>query len=373
MKIHLISSSEVPEDFTDGVISLLRSINGPVEFFKEDNKLRWQDDELADIDWEEEEYFHKKSSKLMSFDAEFSMKSSNIVTWPDIFSKTTEYRKNNSIAEDEHIVVLTSHANEYNWFSAGNPNGSYEYFVHTGMWEKFFDCDPRFPVAYELISIPLQVAMFGSYTNLEENSHQKARGCVNDFCRNKKEIVLKMRTGDICQECVDLIISENVDPALVDQAFKVFDSIKSHMLFRERYKITRQPYRLEIRGNNKRFYLPDLSDAKISLSPMERAVYLLVLSHPEGIPISHFPDHQEELKRYYSSTSVEGSIVEINHRVSAICENQDNLLSQILTRIKRKYTDLVGEEMAESYAIKGERGEPRRIDLERDNVIQGLA
>ncbi len=125
------------------------------------------------------------------------------------------------------------------------------------------------------------------------------------------------------------------------------------MLFRERYKITRQPSRQEIRDRNYRLYLPDLRDIMIPLSSMERAVYLLILNHPDGIPVSHLPDHANELKQYYNKTSVEGSVATIRERIIAITENQDNLLNQIFSRIKRKFISIVSEEMAGAYIIRG--------------------
>lgn len=371
MKIHVIRSEEVSESFYDEVMSMLGSFRGPAAFIRDDNKLSWQNDELEDIDWDDEEYFKKKEIEYsISTNACMISESRYIARWPDIFEKTAEYRRKEQIPDDELIVMLTSHNNEYNWFSAGNPDGSQDFFVHTGMWDLFIDSDPRFPVVYQLLALALRMAMFGSYSSYAKNTHKDTRGCINDFCKDKRDIVMKMRTGDICRQCTDRIISENVDPALVRQVLDGFDSIRSHMLFRERYKITRKPYRLEVRGNNKRLYLPELADTKIPLSPMERAVYLLMLNHPEGMPLSHFPDFRDELKRYYSSTSVEGSVATLNERVNAICENQDNLLSQIISRIRRKFTVLVGEEMAESYIIKGERGEARRVELDRAMVEQ---
>ena len=369
MNVHLLRSSEVSELFIEQVYSILSSFTGPVNYIPEDKKLRWQDIELEELDWEDEEYFKKKQVEYHVSDLLMSPEREFVVKWDDIFSKTSEYRKNNSIPDDEYIVILTDHANEHNWFSAGAPSGAMDFFVHTGMWENFLDCDPRFPVVYQVNSLPLKMAMYDSYSRLAENAHRDARGCINDLCMDKREIVMKMRTGDICQDCVERIVSRKVDPALVSQTLQVMDSVRSHMLFRERYKITRQPSRLEIRGNNLRFYLPDLGNIKVPLSPMERAVYLLILNHPEGIPVSHFPDFLDELKRYYSKTSVEGSVATIRERVVAITENQDSLLSQIISRIKSKFIDLVGQDLAEAYIIKGERGEARRIGLDRGLLL----
>ena len=121
------------------------------------------------------------------------MESSQVYKWSDIFTKTAEYRSREQIPTEDLIVILTSHANEHNWFSAGNPDGSLDFFVHTGMWERFLDSDPRFPVVYQLLALPLRVSMFGSYASYAKNTHKEARGCINDFCLDKRDIVMKMR------------------------------------------------------------------------------------------------------------------------------------------------------------------------------------
>jgi hypothetical protein len=184
MKIHVIRSEEVTESFYDEVLSMLGSFRGPVRFIREDEKLRWQDGELDDIDWDDEEYFKKKEIEFsMLENACMASENRYIARWPDIFEKTYDYRCREQIPDDELVVKLTSHA---------------------------------------------------------KHTHKDTRGCINDFCKDKRDIVMKMRTGDICRQCTGRIMSENVDPALVRQVFGGFDSIRSHMLFRERYKITRK-------------------------------------------------------------------------------------------------------------------------------------
>jgi len=368
MKVHLLRSSEVPGSFIDQVLSVLEQYKGPVEFIREDGRLGWQENELEELDLGDEEYFKKKEVEYLTNESRICFKFNRVFRWPDVFTKTSGYRKNNSIPDDELIVILTEHANENNWFSAGEPGGVMDFFIHTGMWDSYLDCRPLFPVVYELISIPLQISMFGSYAALIKNAHRDSRGCINDFCDNKKDVIMKMRTGDICPECTERIISGNVDPALVSQAFRVVDAVRSGMLFRERYRLTRQPSKLAVRGWNHRIYLADQGDVRVSLSPMEAAVFLLLLKHPEGIKVSYFPDHIEELRWFYNRTSREGAVAAIDARVRAIAENRDNLLSQIFARIRRKFTDLIGNEMADAYVIKGESGAVRMIGLDRGLV-----
>ena len=55
MKIHVIRSEEVTESFYGEVMSMLGSFRGPAEFIREDGNISWQDDELRDLEWEDDE------------------------------------------------------------------------------------------------------------------------------------------------------------------------------------------------------------------------------------------------------------------------------------------------------------------------------
>ena len=51
-----------------------------------------------------------------------------------------------------------------------------------------------------------------------------------------------------------------------------------------------------------------------------------------------------------------------------MCANKNDCLSQVISRIRRKFEDAVPEEMAKQYVIGGESGRKRRIVIDRDLV-----
>ena len=52
-----------------------------------------------------------------------------------------------------------------------------------------------------------------------------------------------------------------------------------------------------------RFVLEDYNHREVELQPVHKAVYLLFLSHPEGIEFKKLSDYREELTRYYFATA----------------------------------------------------------------------
>ena len=52
-----------------------------------------------------------------------------------------------------------------------------------------------------------------------------------------------------------------------------------------------------------RFFLVDMGNREVELQPVHKAVYLLFLTHPEGIEFKRLGDYREELTRYYMATA----------------------------------------------------------------------
>ncbi len=219
MKIHLIRSSEVePHQFT-AIYDLIRQYPGPVQYIIHENPVEYSIDELEVEIWEEERIGREI---MLSDEIMFSLCEEHSITyvgWDSIFDHCNESRRKYRIPDKEPVVLLTDHANEYNWFSGSDQSGKLNMFVHTGMWDRFTFPDFRYPVVYLLAAIPLRLSMYDSFSESVKNYHQEPRGCMNDYCQDKKDIQLKLRTGDICPECRKRIHDRNVDNHLVAQVF----------------------------------------------------------------------------------------------------------------------------------------------------------
>ena len=117
---------------------------------------------------------------------------------------------------------------------------------------------------------------------------------------------------------------------------------------------------------NYRIILPDYGSAEVRLEPLHKAVYLLFLRHPEGIRFKELPDYREELAEIYYlmkrktqvKKKVERSIIDVidplNHSIIEKCARIKNAFQQITPH--------------EEYIITGEKGEVRRIMLDRSLV-----
>ena len=124
-------------------------------------------------------------------------------------------------------------------------------------------------------------------------------------------------------------------------------------------------YRLVIQGRG-RIFFPDYK-AKAYLNPVERTLFYLFLNHPEGIASDDLVLHWKELCRIYSR---ESSFADSNFRedkIESLCAESKTVFYATVSRIKRKFRDVLGDQNVEPFIIKKEKG--GRYKIESVNVI----
>jgi hypothetical protein len=56
--------------------------------------------------------------------------------------------------------------------------------------------------------------------------HETMRGCFYDFCLEKGQLDFKLRTGDICGDCMDVFTKIGVPEELLTQAINIMESLR---------------------------------------------------------------------------------------------------------------------------------------------------
>lgn len=123
-----------------------------------------------------------------------------------------------------------------------------------------------------------------------------------------------------------------------------------------------------------RFFLLDLGNREVELQPVHKAVYLLFLSHPEGIEFKRLGDYREELTRYYMATAKMMDKEKIIEGVGHLVNPLDNAINEKCSRIKKVFLEMMDEYMASYYIISGHTQKhiagSSRIWYERLKVIK---
>jgi hypothetical protein len=362
MNVHLIRTQDVTIDHYNDVLNLLRSFNGEVQF------VSHEEEQIIDLvttkNWKDEDEFIRQDYPKLSINQEMALGIVDFepisfpykekqVTWEDLFQVCRDHRLAHNIGESDIVFVLTSLGNEFNWFGAVDENMR-DIFLQTAHWSQFFGSavDGRFPVCYEVAAWLLRIRMFTRREDILNAMHQQSLGCMMDFCKKKKEIVVKMRTADICQDCLSIIGSRDLSRPFVQQMLEIMDGIRRHLLFRERSKYLNRPSRLEIRGYMHRIFLSELGDLEVLLNPKEKTLFIFFLKHPEGLLLAELPDHQAEIVGLYSRFSNRQDPAEIMRAVWRLINPVDQNQMQVLSRIRRRFKDLVGSNLSGYYTIE---------------------
>ena len=102
-----------------------------------------------------------------------------------------------------------------------------------------------------------------------------------------------------------------------------------------------------------RFFLVDFGNKEIELQPVHKAVYLLFLSHPEGIEFKRLGEYREELTCYYMQTARMMDKAKIMEGVDHLVNPLDNAINEKCSRIKKVFLEMMDEYMASYYIISG--------------------
>ena len=384
MKVHLIKDGDVGSETFSEVIDLLQAISGPIEFTCDNrNFINFEEDELLEKKVSDVKSFEKSisaplaySSKsqiamdnelsrpLKSFTFPFSRKTTK---WSTIFDKCNSYRTRNNISNSEFVILLTEVSNSNNWFASLDDKMPFNGFIHTADWNHFIKCLDSFPIAFEVIALILQKHIFHDYNELRTSVHLDPIGCINDMCIEKKDIKLKMRTADICLDCMNKLHGK-LSIAEIHQALSIMESLRVKMLFSQNFKQNVPLGKLLIDKRN-RIFLPDFGNIEIKLRPLEKTLFFLYLKHPDGIGLSFLCDYKQELYDIYTSLSSIGDFQEMRNRIDEMVNITSNSAAEKISKIKAAFVKAIGIELAKNYYIKGGNGEVKKVVLERALLI----
>jgi len=120
-------------------------------------------------------------------------------------------------------------------------------------------------------------------------------------------------------------------------------------------------------SKNYRIFLGD-NRVEVHMEPLVKAVYLLFLSHPEGIVFKDLPDYRRELTKIYSEVRPWGLSERALQSIEDVTNPLLNSINEKCARIRKAFTTILASGIAEYYYIKGKRGSVKSITLPRDLV-----
>jgi hypothetical protein len=349
MNVHIIRDEHCPLAVYQNVFDKLSKSIGVVRFVKSKDDALIQDD-MDDM-------FDEKERKLIN--------KYHFLSFSQLYDICENYRKKHNIDTNDHVFLLSGANNYQNWFSNMDHEGN-NYFVQVTEWELFFgaELEVSFILCYQVMAWLLKRKLFSSEAEVMDAVHKKAKGCMMDFCENKRDITLKIRTADLCPDCLNIIKSKDVPLNFLNQVFSLWEEIRKNIAFRERAEFLNRMGRMIINPPKKTLFFPDYGDIVVKLQPKEMTFYQLFISVPNGINLHSLIDHAMTLKDYYFIITGNDDIAAIEN-IYAI---NDNVASQLLSKINKKLVDNLGETLASYYTIEKTMNEPHKIRINREYV-----
>ena len=349
MNVHIIRDEHCPLAVYQNVFDKLSKSAGLIRFVKSKDDALIQDDT--------DDMFDEKERKPIN--------KYHFLSFSQLYDICENYRKKHNIDTNDHVFLLSGANNYQNWFSNMDHERN-NYFVQVTEWELFFgaELEVSFILCYQVMAWLLKRKLFSSETEVMDAVHKKAKGCMMDFCENKRDITLKIRTADLCPDCLNTIKSKDVPLNFLNQVFSLWEEIRKNIIFRERAEFLNRMGRIIINPPKKTLLFPDYGDIVVKLQPKEMAFYQLFISEPYGINLHNLIDHAMTLKDYYFKITGNDDIAAIEN-IYAI---NDNVASQLISKTNKKLVDNLGETLASYYTIEKTMNEPHKIRINREYV-----
>lgn len=363
MRIYLLKTPEFSEEEFQNVYNFLETFEGPLQFSK--IYLDFDKEKFPFLFYPYINTNYKSDGKKGNFKQEIG----TILRWKEIFSLCTYYRDTFKINESDFVVVLTERRNELNWFSKFDEKRNI--FVHTSEWDSFTNANPKYPIAYQIVENIMQFLM-----KLESDQpynpfiHLRPTGCMNDFCQNKQEVILKLQNANICETCIAKIRHESIDNKILEQVYKIFDGVRNELVYKNRTIEQNADIKLEINVTKQNEIF--IGNLEIRLTPLRKTLYLFFLknklNNKNGILFNHLSDFRIELMNIYRKLAVEGEMDILKTRINALVNPLEDRFSQEKSRINSIISDILGQNVAKDYIISGGRNEPSKINISNELI-----
>lgn len=131
-------------------------------------------------------------------------------------------------------IVITGLPFNDNWYS--HVFNGCSLITLSGWMHAFFDDKSRNAVASPdasiLMSLTLTSSLLISNYIDYEFFHDQTKGCLFDFCKHKPDRSFKMRTGYICDECLDKLAVKGISSIEVEAIYALLDRVRHLVLGR---------------------------------------------------------------------------------------------------------------------------------------------
>ena len=217
-----------------------------------------------------------------------------ILVFNAFFNLCETYRTIKEIPDDEYVVIVTSIKNDKDWFSAFNGNNI---FIHGEEWEYYTKHDAKFGISYQVLENIFQSQIDLNIYDIdnEPNIHLESIGCINDMCMNKTDVMLKLRTADICNACITRAEEKNMNPLVLEHILTSIENLRENFVNSNRIKSKVKP--LPVYVDPKRRI--KIGEKNVDIVPLQKVLFIFFLKNLQGVETKLLYQQEDNLFELY--------------------------------------------------------------------------
>lgn len=155
--------------------------------------------------------------------------------WRDCFAFIEKIRIDKNICSDDFVIMLTNKSNYQNWFAGFDAiHNLRNIFIQTSDWNNYIYSKDTYLIIYEIMAVVFQSLMVEKNKKNYDFVHAKPIGCLNDFCEWKPDIQFKVKTADICKDCMDEL-EGIVNERILKESIDVFNRVREKVITSSKY------------------------------------------------------------------------------------------------------------------------------------------
>lgn len=327
MKVYITATPDIKSDFINSVIDFLKSEGDTIDFIN-----------LGQMDYIKLEYVNKKFK--------YKEKVKNL-SFTEFFKLINYYRTLYKLEKDDFLILLTNISNNQEWYSAFQKKNI---FVNCSELEGVLGDKLVYGISYQCIE-----NIFQSLINLdinkylsEPNIHMQPLGCINDYCEEESQVLIKLRTGDICDSCYKRALKYNVDELILNQIIQTCEKIRKEFVVTQRIRELVNPDVIRVDKDGNIF----IGDKNIKLEVIFKTIMIFFLKHPEGIPTKSLIDYEKKLFDIYKELRKGGDESVIKNMFGVNTKNDVPLFEQKRSKLKKALKEQLPDPLYNYYTVK---------------------
>jgi hypothetical protein len=207
-----------------------------------------------------------------------------ILAWNNVFAAIRAERTRRQLPPTAFVYLLTHAPNECNWFAAEDESDMRSGFGHVDDFSWFTTAPASAISAHYLLKGVFNALLYEAGVDWRALWHSESRGCLFDFCEQKADLGLKLKTGDICGDCLVVLRDAHVPEALLQQAANVMDAqrrraINTVQFFETEPAFARWPFPVAVTRHKVAQASNQLHRLLLLLDHFDSLVRFVVLTH----------------------------------------------------------------------------------------------